>query len=162
MEHEITVRRALPGDAAWVVTMRIRGTRERRNAEQEVEAFRAVAEERFARGIASGELRIWLAFAGERPIGTATLMLLPNLPRLGAFAGGADARVRNVFVDPEYRRRGIAARMMREIIDEAKRAGVDRLTLGTSVMGRALYEGLGFVPKDDELIYEPEGNVAPP
>jgi GNAT superfamily N-acetyltransferase len=154
MEPQITFRRAQPDDAPTVVAMRILGTRERRSGDDEVEAFRVVAEDRFARGIASGELCIWLAFAGERPIGTATLMFLPNLPRLGAFAGGADARVRNVYVDPGYRRRGIAARMMREIINEAKRAGVDRLTLGTSPMGRALYELLGFVPKDDELIYE--------
>ncbi len=140
-------------DAATIVEMRIRSTRERRLSESDVEEFRTRCVARFEEGIRSGELRVWLAFDGERAIGTAMLMLLPNIPRLGVVAG-PDARVRNVYVDPACRGRGVAQLMMSELLAEAKRAGVDRLTLGTSEMGRPVYEKLGFKQKSDEMIVD--------
>src|ERR1700688_3526297 len=149
----ITLRRATPADGSLITEMRIRSNRERHTTEVDVAAFRPICEQRFEGGLASGELCAWVAFDDARAIATATLKIVPNLPRLGVIAG-PDARVRNVYVDPAYRGRGIAAAMMREIIDEAKRLGVDRLTLGASDMGRRVYEKLGFVQKEDELIYE--------
>jgi GNAT superfamily N-acetyltransferase len=148
----IRLRRALPSDAPLIAEMRIRSTRERHLSDADVASFRPVCEERFERGLASGELRSWLAFDGAQAVGTATLMLVPNLPRLG-IAPGPDARVRNVYVEPAYRGRGIAQAMLREILAEAKELGVDRLTLGASELGRGVYAKLGFVAKEDEMIF---------
>jgi GNAT superfamily N-acetyltransferase len=160
MTTEITVRRAVPSDAATVAEMRVRSSAER-NAPvppERNEAFRVACEAAIEAELREGGTRVWLAFEGERAIGTATLMLLPTLPRIrsrvGLVADARDGRVRNVYVEPEYRRRGVAHALMREVLDEARRENVDRLTLGTSEMGRPVYEKLGFVAKSDEMIYE--------
>ena len=45
---------------------------------------------------------------------------------------------------------------MRFVIEEAKAEKLERLMLGTSEQGRALYEKLGFVDKRDEMVYREE------
>jgi hypothetical protein len=51
---------------------------------------------------------------------------------------------------------------MRVLIEEVEALGLQRLTLGSSTMGRPLYEALGFLPKADEMIYEREGDRKEP
>ena len=119
--------------------------------------FEASCTDFFARELAAPEpfVRAWLAFEVECPehaIGTATLTLVPTLPRFGDDGPLLDARVRNVYVVPQERRRGVARALMREIMDDLSALGIGRLTLGTSVQGRPLYEKLGFVPKADEMV----------
>ncbi len=96
----------------------------------------------------------WLAYLGGGAVGTATLTLGGTLPRLRDQCS-SDGRIRNVFVHAAYRRRGIAGALVRVAIIEAEAAGVGRLTLGASSAGRPLYEMLGFVSKDDEMMYAP-------
>jgi GNAT superfamily N-acetyltransferase len=154
VRNDIEIRRAGPGDVPLLAEMRVRSYVERHaSGDAGAEAFRRASETAFAAALGDGSLRTWLAFDGERPVGTASLMFLPSLPRLGV-AVVRDGRVRNVYVEPTHRRRGIALALMRVVLDEAASANVDRLTLGTSTFGRSLYERLGFVQKEDELIYE--------
>jgi GNAT superfamily N-acetyltransferase len=154
MKSDIEIRRAGPGDVPLLAEMRVRSYVERHASDDtSVDAFRRSSETAFAASLGDGSLRAWLAFDGEHPVGTASLMFLPSLPRLGVEVV-CDGRVRNVYVEPTHRRRGIALVLMRVVLDEAASANVDRLTLGTSPLGRSLYERLGFVQKEDELIYE--------
>ena len=158
MKTDIEIRRAGPGDVPLLAEMRVRSYVERHASDDVgVEALRRSSETAFEAALGDGSLRSWLAFDGERPIGTASLMFLPSLPRLGV-AVVRDGRVRNVYVEPTHRRRGIALALMRVVLEEAASANVDRLTLGTSTLGRSLYERLGFVQKEDELIYESDSN----
>jgi ribosomal protein S18 acetylase RimI-like enzyme len=151
---EIDIRRVTPGETSLLAEMRVRSVVERRPSHaSDVDEFLRRSEVAFAAALADGRLRAWLAFDGARPVGTASLMFLPSLPRLGRDVV-CDGRIRNVYVDPDYRRRGIALALMRIVLAEAVSANVDRLTLGTSDQGRALYEKLGFIQKDDELIFE--------
>jgi GNAT superfamily N-acetyltransferase len=160
MTTEFTLRRADPGDAATIAEMRVRSSAERNAAvtPERNDAFRAACEAALEAELREGDTRIWLAFNGERAIGTATLMILRTLPRIrsrsGIVANARDGRVRNVYVELAYRGRGIAQALMREVLNEARRENVDRLTLGASDMGRPLYEKMGFVAKRDEMIYE--------
>jgi GNAT superfamily N-acetyltransferase len=154
VKSDIEIRRAGPSDVPLLAEMRVRSYAERHASDDVgVEALQRSSETVFAAALGDGSLRAWLAFDGERPVGTASLMFLPSLPRLGVEVV-CDGRVRNVYVEPTHRRRGIALALMRVVLDEAASANVDRLTLGTSDQGRALYERLGFVQKEDELIYE--------
>jgi len=152
----VQVRLATVADVALITAMRICCHCGSETKEADIDAFRAVCDKRFRHGLANGELIAWLAFDGERgvSVGTAMLMVTAALPRLGA-KSGLDARLRNIYVDPQYRRRGIGAQLTRAAIAEAQRLGVDELTLGTSPMGRPLYEKLGFRPKPGEMVLEP-------
>jgi GNAT superfamily N-acetyltransferase len=121
--------------------------------------FRDVCEQFFARelGAAASFLSAWLACdrSGDgRALGSAMLTVVPTLPRPGIPEPFLDARVRNVYVEPAARRRGIARALMLEVMREATLRGVRRLTLGASAMGRPLYLRLGFVPKADEMVID--------
>ena len=66
----------------------------------------------------------------------------------GAQLLGDCAYICNVAVLPEFRRQGIAVRLMRAQIDLARRAGMSEITLevrSSNSPARALYERLGFV-----------------
>jgi ribosomal protein S18 acetylase RimI-like enzyme len=63
--------------------------------------------------------------------------------------GGDEAHLRMVGVEPAYRGRGIARRLVLACIELARASGKRRLTLDTGERmhaARALYEGLGFQP----------------
>ena len=59
-------------------------------------------------------------------------------------AEGRHAIIINVFTEPQWRRRGLAALLMQHIIDWSRQKELDRLVLHASDEGRALYEKLGF------------------
>lgn len=178
MTHSETflIRRASAADAAALGAMRAASHAERYGDASEREAlFAASCTAFFARELAVEQpfVRAWLAFethaaeaddtetddaeaVGNEALGTAALTILPSLPRLSTTGPVLDARVRNVYVIPSARRRGIARALMRVVMDEfASLEGADRLTLGASAQGRPLYLTLGFVPKADELVLGP-------
>ena len=57
-------------------------------------------------------------------------------------------------VDPEARGEGVGRLLMEGAVDEARRAGKRRMTLGTTermVAARGLYEAMGFVRGPDQV-----------
>jgi predicted N-acetyltransferase YhbS len=63
-----------------------------------------------------------------------------------------------VLVDPEFRRLGIATRLMRLALDRLIEAGVATVKLDATPDGRLVYENLGF--KEESLIERWEGVVS--
>jgi predicted GNAT family acetyltransferase len=55
----------------------------------------------------------------------------------------------NVFTEPQWRRRGIAGLLIKEILTWSKREQIDRLVLHASDEGRSIYEKLGFVASNE-------------
>jgi ribosomal-protein-alanine N-acetyltransferase len=101
----------------------------------------------------------------------------------GALAGfcscwivAGELHVNTIAVDAAYRRRGLAARLMRHVMAEAARRGARRATLevrASNVAARHLYESLGFqvtavrrryytAPDEDALILWKEGLTSGP
>ncbi len=58
---------------------------------------------------------------------------------------GRQAVIQNVYTEPEWRRRGVAALLTKRIIDWTREEGIDSLVLHGSDDGRAVYERLGFI-----------------
>jgi len=58
---------------------------------------------------------------------------------------GRQAIILNVFTEPDWRRRGLAALLIERVIDWTRKQGIDSLVLHASDEGRALYERLGFI-----------------
>jgi ribosomal protein S18 acetylase RimI-like enzyme len=57
--------------------------------------------------------------------------------------------VLNVYVDPVWRRRGVAKALMRTLLDALSERGIGRIVLHASDEGRGLYERLGFVATNE-------------
>jgi GNAT superfamily N-acetyltransferase len=103
-----------------------------------------------------GDYLAWVAEnAGPLPviIGGAGVQLRPILPRPGIGGGelelGPEAIVLNVYVEPTWRRRGVAERLMRAVLDTLAARSISRIVLHASDDGRRLYERLGFQPTNE-------------
>jgi len=59
------------------------------------------------------------------------------------------ALLHSVYTVPEYRRRGLARRIVQTAIEACRAEGLRRLTLHASAAGRPLYESLGFAPTNE-------------
>jgi GNAT superfamily N-acetyltransferase len=62
--------------------------------------------------------------------------------------GASLAWIGMVLTRPEYRRQGLARRLMEDSIASAERRGIRTLKLDATDEGRPLYEGLGFVVEE--------------
>ena len=76
--------------------------------------------------------------------------ILPR-PRSGSeeLERGPEAIVLNVYVEPAWRRRGVADALMRAVLDGLAARGIRRIVLHASDEGRRLYERLGFVATNE-------------
>ena len=114
------------------------------------------------RALGRGEYIGWLGVPKDKPnviAGGAGVQLRhvsphpSRSPKDGGFAKGKHAIVVNVFTEPEWRRRGLARLLMKEILHWAGTERLDRLVLHASDGARSLYEQMGFVATN-EMRYE--------
>jgi GNAT superfamily N-acetyltransferase len=101
--------------------------------------------------MASADYLAWLAVndkeekvnKGEKIVAGAGLWLMDWPPHM---IGSSSRRgnILNVYTEPEFRRRGLARRLMEAAIDWCKANQIDLVILHASPEGRALYESVGF------------------
>lgn len=112
-----------------------------------VEAATAFLEDAMARGIYVG----WLAAPDDDPehiVAGAGVVTRPLMPRPDAggtgILDGLQGLIVNVYTHPDWRRAGLATRLVREIIAWARTNEIHSLILHASDQGRPVYERLGF------------------
>jgi len=154
------IRSAFPSDAAVIGWHRARMFQDMGEVPPEMfEPYRAESDRWVASALASGEYLGWLGSPSETPeiiAGGAGVQLRRVPPHLlkttngdVRLARGKHAIVLNVFTEPEWRRCGLAALLMREVLAWAQTKQLDRLVLHASAEGRQLYEHLGFVQTNE-------------
>jgi GNAT superfamily N-acetyltransferase len=117
--------------------------------EGQLDAMEAVSRPLFANALREGTYVGFFAVDSQGRVaaggGVILLVYQPN-PR-----GPRPRRpfVVNMYTEPEYRRRGLARRLMDAMIAWTKNEGYDALFLHASDAGRPLYAGLGFVPTNE-------------
>ncbi len=119
------------------------------------ESFRARSLEYLRSALASGDYVGWLIFQRDHPqkiLAGAGLLLrqVPPFPvsrEIGetGITDGRQGLIVNVFTEPEWRRRGLARRLMEHILAWSREQGIQSILLHASDEGRALYEQLGFI-----------------
>ena len=149
------IRRAGVSDAATIGLHRATMFREMGQVPAELfEDLRVRSELWTAEALAAGEYVGWLATLADSAeiIAGAGVQLrrvpphpVPRGAGSVALAKGRHAILLNVFTEPDWRRCGLGARLVNEIIAWARSEKLDRLILHASADGRALYERLGFV-----------------
>ncbi len=162
MTDQFTIRIATAADASTLAGQRAAMFRDMGVLPQHLDAPLVDASRHyFEEAIPSGEYLGWvasLAGSGE-VIAGAGLQLSAVLPHPDAGRGeiilGLQGVVLNVYTEPAWRRRGLAALLMRYVLDWAKANGVKSLVLHASRDARLLYEKLGFV-STNEMRYAPD------
>lgn len=81
-------------------------------------------------------------------IGCATLCYMEMMPTF-SHPTGKRAHLMNVYTNQDYRRKGIAMRMMEMLIIEARDRGVTEISLDATESRRPLYEKCGFKASDE-------------
>ena len=107
--------------------------------------------EYYRKALHDGTHTAYLAFDGDRFAGTGGISYYQVLPTFHNPSGNK-AYIMNMYTRPEYRRLGIARRMLDILINDAKEKGISFITLEATSMGRPLYEKAGFVAMKDEMI----------
>jgi ribosomal protein S18 acetylase RimI-like enzyme len=88
-------------------------------------------------------------------VGSAGLLILDWAPHFLDPRCDQRGYILNVFVEPEYRVRGIAKALTVECMAEAKRRGIGVVALHASKKGQPVYEKLGFKTSNEMLFIEP-------
>ena len=92
-----------------------------------------------------------LATDGDEVVGCASMSFIRIMPTFG-HPTGKRAHLMNVYTRSEYRRRGIARRMVELLIDESWKAGATEISLDATESGRPLYESLGFTDSTECMV----------
>lgn len=142
----LTLRRANAGDLETVLRHRVAMFRDMgmANPEGALEVTRAF----FAKALAEERYHGWFLTDGERVVAGGGIVLLEYQPQ-PAQPQALRPFVVNVWTEAKYRRRGLARRLMEEMIEWARTEGYPALNLHASDAGRALYEELGFVATNE-------------
>jgi GNAT superfamily N-acetyltransferase len=110
----------------------------------------------------AGSFRRWLSprltdgrycgFIAEqdgRPVGGAGLLELDWPPHPAHPSDCRRGYVLNVFIEPEYRHRGIARHLLAATETEFTRRNIGYAVLHTTALGRPLYESTGWKPSPE-------------
>ena len=89
----------------------------------------------------------WLAETDGTAVGMMNLVLFERMPRPGP-GPGRWGYLANAYVRPEYRNRGIGARLVEAVLGYADGHGFARVVLSPSQRSIPLYRRAGFGPAD--------------
>ena len=83
--------------------------------------------------------------------GNATLCYTNMMPTF-SHPSGKRAHLMNVHVEKEFRRKGIARKMIELLVDEAKERGVTEISLDATDDGRKLYEAMNWHTNNEAMV----------
>ena len=153
---DFTVRQAVAADIPLIAHHRAAMFRDMGTlASDQEEVLRAATTSYLRDALETGEYLGWMAEATETSsvIGGAGAQIRSIIPRLRPGSEeiefGPEALVVNVYVEPPWRRRGVADAVMRAVLDGLAGRGIRRIVLHASDDGRRLYERLGFVATNE-------------
>ena len=124
----------------------------------DMEAVKAESRRYYSENIASGGHVACLVFDGEDFAGCGGICLYRTMP-MEYDPQALNGYIMNMYTRPQYRRRGIATRVLEILIGQAHRKGVRKITLETTDAARSLYRKAGFTDITDEMVYHLDRNV---
>ena len=133
------------------IQMRITQLREE-GAKEEIDLAPALRDY-YDRHMAEGTFVSWLAFDGEKIIGTSGMSFVEKPPYFGC-PSGKMGLLSSMYTDPEYRRRGIAKELLDRVVKEARNYGCGTVQITASDMGVKLYSAYGFVHNGNFMQYK--------
>lgn len=133
------------------IQMRITQLREE-GAKEEIDLAPALRDY-YDRHMADGTFVSWLAFDGEKIIGTSGMSFVEKPPYFGC-PSGKMGLLSSMYTDPEYRRQGIAKELLDRVVKEARNYGCGTVQITASDMGVKLYAAYGFIHNGNFMQYK--------
>lgn len=92
-----------------------------------------------------------IALKNGSVVACASMSYIEMMPTFSHPTGNR-AHLMNVYTNADYRRKGVARKLVQMLIDEAKAKGVTEISLDATDLGRPLYETLGFCASDECMV----------
>ena len=97
----------------------------------------------YEKNLAAGTYVSWLAFDGDKIVGTSGMSFAEKPPYFTCPSGKVGI-LSSMYTDQNYRRKGIATQLLDRVVKEAKEYGCGTIYITASDMGVKLYESYGF------------------
>ena len=159
----LSYRKAAGTDIAALTQMRVAMLCEDEAYSEEFRTLIAAQTAQFlADGLRNGSFSAWVAVdTGDTPVamgGMSFYLFPPN----DWCPSGRTAYISCMYTRPEYRRQGIAACLLAQLLAEAKERQYERLLLNATDKGRGLYEKFGFEASPTAMAHFPFGIIPVP
>jgi len=105
----------------------------------------------FKDGFERGVNVSWIVYDGEVSIACGSVVFL-SAPPSYINKTGEYGYIHSIYTDKKYRGQGIATKLTKMAIEEAKRRGVKVVRLQASEEGLSVYEKVGFVMHNEHMI----------
>ena len=133
------------------IDMRINQLREE-GAKEEIDLAPAL-KQYYMRHMADGTFVSWLAFDGDKIIGTSGMSFVEKPPYFGC-PSGKIGLLSSMFTNPDYRRKGIARELLSRVVEAAREYRCGTVQITASDMGVKLYADFGFVHNENFMQYK--------
>lgn len=149
---ELTYKKAGIEDLDTLVKTRIEVLRAANGLtdETDMSLVERQSREYYEDSLQTGDHIAYLVFDGEEFVGAGGVSFFRVMPTYHN-PTGRKAYIMNMYTRPDYRRRGIACHTLELLVGEARKKGVEHISLEATEMGRPLYEHFGFVMMNDEM-----------
>ena len=112
----------------------------------------------FENALLNNKCDVILAEENTICIGTGIVFYYESVP--SAFnVTGKNAYITSMYVEPQYRRKGIATNILNRIIEVAMEKEYRIIMLNASEMGRPIYKKMGFVDSNNGMILDKRDTV---
>jgi len=153
-ENEIVYRRAALSDVPTLVETRVRFLNELHGhlENDETKVIRESLLNYFTKAIPSQDFIAWVAELDGKIVATSGMVVWQKPATYGGVETGRLGYLLNFYTVPETRRKGVATRLLHELIEEARLLGLKYLHLHASKSGESIYRTAGFrEPRMPEL-----------
>ncbi len=148
---QIEYKRLTKNELDIFIEMRISQLREE-GATEDID-LRPALKDYYLRHLADGTFVSWLAFDGEKIVGTSGMSFVEKPPYF-ACPSGRIGLLSSMFTNPAYRRKGIAKELLSRVVKESKDFGCGTVQITASDMGVKLYTDFGFVHNQNFMQYK--------
>ena len=131
------------------IAMRLERESDRENVDQD--DFRKRTYDYFLRHMQDDSYISWIAVEEDMIVATSGMCFFYSPPTYRN-KSGITAYIMNMYTKPEYRKKGIATKLLSFLIEEAKNKDCIRITLNASEMGRPVYAKYGFKDSNDDMV----------
>ncbi len=146
----IEIKIAAKDDIDWLMSIRLEMLKVVNNLPKDYEysdEMRTESRDYFL----NGDHLTALAVDGDIVIGCASMSFFRIMPTFD-HPTGKRAHLMNVYTRNEYRRQGIARKMVELLIEKTWENGATEISLDATALGRPLYKSLGFIDSSECMV----------
>jgi GNAT superfamily N-acetyltransferase len=141
---ECKIRKAEQRDIPIIVEFRMRMFHSFLGDTFDMAETAAFERDHLAEWLENGQFAAWVAEDGNGRVIAGAGISFYTLPPKPWNLHGRHAFVSSMYTEPEYRKKGIGGRLLKEALDFARDQGVETVTLHASKVAHSLYASFGF------------------